>query len=80
MGEPIIDTKRFRLFLWHEWAWLWDKDRYNWIDIHFLWVHGEFSPYKYSAELNFALLGLCLSVDWYYGKLAPAPSSVRREG
>ena len=78
MNDPIIDGRRFRLFFWHEWSWLWDKDRYNWIDIHWLWVHCEYGPYKYSLEANFGLLGFCLSVDWFYGQLvdsdAPHPT------
>jgi len=69
MSEPVIDRERFRLFLWHEWRWLWDKDCYNWIDIHWCWVHTEYSPYKDSVEVNFGLCGFCISMDWYYGTL-----------
>ena len=70
MNDPIINLHRFRLFLWHEWQWLWDQDVYNWIDIHWIWVHTEHASYKCSVEINFGLCGFCISMDWYYGELA----------
>jgi len=67
MDEPLIDVGRFRLFLYHEWGAVFAPRKYNWIDIHWLWLHTECSPYKDSVEWNLAVAGFCLSVDWYYG-------------
>lgn len=67
MSEPILQIKNLRLFAWHEWRGVIYPKEYNWIDIHWIWVHTEFSPYKDSAEINLGFLGFCVSIDYFFG-------------
>ena len=69
----MVRVGRLGVFAWEEWSPMFKPSQYNWIDIHWLWLHTEWSPYKNSAEINVGLLGFCVRIEWFYGKFGEAP-------
>lgn len=53
--------------VWQDYGAFFFPRRHNWMDFTFIHLQFEGSPYKDSAEVNFALLGFHLNItkSWY---------------
>ena len=60
---------RLRVVGWSNWKDMGPKERpkCNWIDMEVLRIQFERAYYKETFEVNFALLGFNLCLEWYLG-------------
>lgn len=55
---------RLKLHFWSDWSDILGWKRMNWIDMELIRLHFERAYYKNTFEVNVALLGLNLCVEW----------------
>jgi len=66
-----IDWKRLNISWWSDWEFIGEIKKYNWVYAEMVLIrfHWERAFYKDTFEVNFALLGFNLCVEWYLGEL-----------
>lgn len=57
-----------RIHFWSDWKDILSDDPMNWIGVELLRIHFERAYYKETFELNFALFGFNLCVEWNLDK------------
>jgi len=63
-----MTNNRFRLEFWQQWSdIIWNHRMMIWVDIDLIGIQIGNAQYKQTFELNLALLGFCIGLEWYYG-------------
>lgn len=64
MSDKEVRLGRLRFIAWSDWAYINGWKRMNWVDMEILRLHFERAFYKDTFEINVALLGFNLCVEW----------------